>query len=154
MKGPELLQITHGPVRQGAAGERVEESYCFSAVPLEFVDLIPPACQDKNFLYHHSRARHSPALNVKVTEFPSLLLQSGSPAWSITQSKRRPDSLRFALLGFTKGTGKAWANCHACPCLSLTRRVWGRGVGGAGTATRHSLGLFRLLYRKYEGLRS
>lgn len=118
-KPPELSQIMHAPVRKGTAGESIEENYCFSPTPLEFVDLIPPACQDKNFLYHNSRARYSPALNVKVTEFPSLLLQNGSPAWNIMQGKHRPDSLRFAFLGFTKGTGKAWVNCHASPCSLL-----------------------------------
>lgn len=117
-KQPELLQIMHVPVSKGTAGESIKENYCFPPVPLEFVDLIPPACQDKNFLYHNSRAWYSPALNVKVTEFPSLLLQNGSPSWKIVQCKRRPDSLRFALLLFTKGTEKSWAVTHPTAAYS------------------------------------
>lgn len=83
----EILQRMYVTVSEGTAWESIKENYCFPPVPLQFVDLIPFACQDKNFLYHNSGAWDSLAWNVKVTEFPSLLLGKSSPAWNIMWGK-------------------------------------------------------------------
>ena len=123
-----------GSVGQGAASENIKENYCFSLGPLECVDLIPLACQDKNFLYHSSRAWYSLALGVRVTEFPSLLLGNGFPTWNITWSKHRPRSLRSAFLGITRGTETPWVNCRSFHpgllsliCVGCLHH-WDRGV--------------------------